>query len=87
LPHLLYAGRIARLSVEGSRFHDGYFGHFLKSRARASDIRYNWLVDGEGGSASYEADFPNGGNVTLVGNVLGQSKTTENLTMLAYLFR
>jgi len=45
------------------------------------------LVDGDSGSASYEADFPNGGNVTLVGNVLGQSKTTENLTMLAYLFR
>lgn len=84
LPHLLYAGRIARLSVVGSRFHDGYFGHLLKSRARTSDIRYNWLVDGDSGSASYEADFPNGGAVTLVGNVLGQSKTTENHTLLAY---
>ena len=84
LPHLLYVGRIRMLSVVNSQFHGGYFGHLLKSRARASDIRYNLLVDGEGGSASYEADFPNGGNVTLVGNVLGQSSTTENPTVVAY---
>ncbi len=84
LPHLLYAGRIALLRVTGSRFHGGYRGHLLKSRARISDIRNNLLVDGEGGSASYEADFPNGGEVTLVGNVLGQSKLSQNPTIVAY---
>jgi hypothetical protein len=84
LPHLLYVGRIALLRVVNSRFHGGYFGHLLKSRARVSDVRYNLLVDGEDGSASYEAEFPNGGQVTLVGNVLSQSRTTENPTVLAY---
>lgn len=84
LAHLLYVGRIKTLRVVNSRFHGGYFGHLLKSRARVSDIRYNLLVDGVGGSASYEAEFPNGGDVTLVGNVMGQSSHTENPTLLAY---
>lgn len=84
LVHLLYVGRIKSLHVVGSRFHGGHVGHLLKSRARVSDVRYNLLVDGVGGSASYEAEFPNGGKVTLVGNVLGQSAATENPTVLAY---
>ncbi len=84
LPHLLYAGKIDLLRVVGSHFHGGYRGHLLKSRARVSDIRYSFLVDGPGGKASYEAEFPNGGDVTLVGNVVGQSITTENPTVIAY---
>ncbi len=84
LPHLLYAGSIALLRVTGSRFHGGYYGHLLKSRARVSDIRYNLLVDGNDGSASYEAEFPNGGDVTLIGNVVGQSSSTENPALVAY---
>lgn len=84
LPHLLYVGKIALLRVTGSRFHGGKRGHLLKSRARVNDLRYNLLVDGQHGSASYEVDFPNGGDVTLVGNVLGQSVFTENRTMMAY---
>jgi hypothetical protein len=84
LPHLLYVGKIGVLRVVASRFHGGYFGHLLKSRARVTDIRYSLLVDGAGGRASYEAEFPNGGDVTLVGNVLGQSIDTENRVMVAY---
>ena len=84
LPHLVYVGQISVLRVTGSRFHSGYFGHLLKSRARLSDLRYNLLVDGAAGRASYEAEFPNGGEVTLVGNVLGQSSETENRTVLSY---
>ena len=84
LPHLLYVGGINLLRVFGSRFHGGYQGHLLKSRARVSDIRYSLLVDGEGGSASYEAEFPNGGDVTLIGNVIGQSSTTRNPIIVAY---
>ena len=82
--HHLYAGRIALLRVTGSRFFGGYHGHLLKSRARVSDIRYNLLVDGPSGKASYEADFPNAGDVTLVGNVLGQNANAENPTIVAY---
>lgn len=84
LPHLLYAGRIARLEVTGSRFHRGYHGHLIKSRARHSEIRYNLLYDGPGGEASYEIDFPNGGVAFVVGNVIGQSAGSQNPVVIAY---
>lgn len=84
LPHLLYAGAMASLSIRGSRFHGGYWGHLVKSRARRSDLRYNMIVDGAGGEASYEVDFPNGGEVTLLGNIVGKSATPQNPTMVAY---
>ena len=84
LPHLLYAGRIARLTLTGSRFSGGYRGHLVKSRALENHARYNQLVDGVGGQASYELEFPNGGLAFVVGNVIGQSETKRNTTMLAF---
>ena len=84
LPHLLYVGRIARFEISGSRFHQGYRGHLLKSRARYNDIRYNLLYDGPQGEASYEIDLPNGGLAFVVGNIIGQSAATQNPTVVAY---
>lgn len=84
LHHLLYVGRIGRLWVEGSRFQGGYQGHLLKSRARHSEIRYNWLVDGAEGRAAYELEFPEGGVALVVGNVLGQGADSANPSVLAY---
>ncbi len=84
LAHLLYAGRIARLTLTGSRFSGGYQGHLVKSRALENHVRYNQLVDGVGGQASYELEFPNGGVAFVVGNVIGQSESTRNTTMLAF---
>jgi hypothetical protein len=81
--HNLYAGAIARLSVTGSYFHDATVGHLLKSRAAVSEIRYNRLTD-EGGRASYELEFPNGGRAIVVGNLIQQSERTENSAMLSY---
>ena len=84
LPHLLYVGRIARFTLSGSRFSGGAQGHLVKSRALVSDVRDNQLVDGPGGQAAYELEFPNGGNVTVVGNVIGQSAGTSNPALVAY---
>ena len=84
LQHLLYIGRIASVTITGSRFHNGYHGHLIKSRARRSDIRYNLIVDGPGGEASYEIDLPNGGIATLVGNIVGQSDRTQNPVVVSY---
>lgn len=84
LHHLLYVGRIASLRVVGSRFENGFQGHLLKSRARYNEIAYNWLVDGEKGSASYELEFPNGGVAWVIGNVIGQSRATENNDLLSF---
>jgi hypothetical protein len=84
LPHLLYAGRIARLAVTGSRFHRGFEGHLIKSRARVTELRYNMIRDSNDGSASYEVDLPNGGQALLLGNVIGQGMHTQNPVLVAY---
>jgi hypothetical protein len=84
LHHLLYVGRIGRFELRGSRFSGGYRGHLVKSRARENHVLYNWLVDGAGGRASYELEFPNGGLAYVVGNVIGQSAGSDNSAMLAY---
>ena len=83
-PHLLYAGRIKRLGVSGCHFHDGCVGHLLKSRARQNVILCNLVVDSPDGQSSYEMDFPEGGLVWAIGNVIGQSALSPNTTMLSY---
>lgn len=84
LPHLLYVGRIARVEITGSRFHNGYRGHLIKSRAQRSDIRYNLIYDGPTGEASYEIDLPNGGIAHIVGNVVHQGARTQNPVVISY---
>lgn len=84
LHHLLYVGAIARFTLAGSRFANGYLGHLVKSRARENDVRYNLLVDGAPGRASYELEFPNGGLAYVVGNVIGQSLQTDNPVLISY---
>jgi hypothetical protein len=77
-------GRIGRLAISGSRFHGGFRGHLIKSRAKVSDIRYNLIHDGPGGEASYEVNLPNGGIATLIGNIVGQSDKTQNPVVISY---
>ena len=84
LHHLLYVGAIARFSLRGSRFANGYLGHLVKSRARENHILYNMLVDGAGGKSSYELEFPNGGVAYVIGNTIGQSAGTDNPKMLSF---
>ncbi|MCV2367768.1 right-handed parallel beta-helix repeat-containing protein [Roseateles oligotrophus] len=82
--HLLYVGRIARLTVSACYFHHAERGHLLKSRAAQNLILYNRLSDEAGGTASYELEFPNGGQATVMGNVLDQNAQTDNPLMISY---
>lgn len=82
--HLLNIGRIARLSVSGSRFQVGFEGHMIKSRAREAVISYNFIHDGVRGGASYEIEFAVGGLATVIGNVIGQGAESQNPVVLAY---
>lgn len=84
LHHLLYVGRMARLSLTGSRFSGGWRGHLVKSRAAVNHIRCNQLVDGATGGASYLVDLPNGGQCWLQGNVLAQGPGTQNVALVAW---
>ncbi|MDE2372078.1 MAG: hypothetical protein KGN16_24120 [Burkholderiales bacterium] len=84
LYHLLNVGRIARLSVSGSRFQQGFEGHLIKSRAREATIAYNLIHDGMHGGASYQIDIANGGIATIIGNVIGQGVDRQNPVLVAY---
>jgi hypothetical protein len=81
--HNLYVGAIDHLRVAGSYFHHAGSGHLLKSRAAVNEIVANRFSDESGGRASYELDFPNGGRVRLVGNVVQQQPGTENGIMIS----
>ncbi|MDP2369460.1 MAG: hypothetical protein Q8M25_14715, partial [Rhodoferax sp.] len=82
--HNLYVGRIARLSVKGSYFHHARTGHLLKSRAAVNEIQSNRITDEEGGSASYELEFPEGGVAHVVGNLIAQSRETQNPILISF---
>jgi hypothetical protein len=82
--HNLYAGQIALLSVTGSYFHHAHIGHLLKSRAKVNRIFYNRLTDEEGGDASYELEFPNGGVAYVVGNLIQQTLQTDNPHLISF---
>ncbi len=84
LHHLLNVARIAKLTVTGSRFQQGFEGQMIKSRARENIITYNFIHDGQRGGASYEIEIANGGLATIVGNVIGQGADTQNPVLVAY---
>ena len=84
LPHLIYVGRIARFVLQGSHLSGGLNGHLVKSRARVNEVRYNHLVDGAAGRASYELEFPNGGSATVVGNVIAQGEHSSNPAIVSF---
>ena len=82
--HQLYVGRIARFELVESHVHDGSVGHLVKSRARMNVIAYNRIADGARGRASYEIEFPEGGEAVVIGNVVEQGRASANAVMLAY---
>ena len=83
LHHLLYVGAIGLCVVTHSRFSNGWQGHLLKSRARINRILWNELVDGPEGQASYELEFPDGGDNFVLGNRIEQSARTRNPALLS----
>ncbi len=82
--HGLYVGSIGSFRLSGSHVHHANVGHLVKSRARFSRIEYNRLADGDGGRASYELEFPNGGMAEVVGNVIQQGPGTENRVLVSF---
>ncbi len=76
--HGLYAGPIARVVVERSRFADIRSGHGIKSRAAVTVVRGCTIADGQQGTSSYLIDVPNGGDVRITGNRLEKGPLTQN---------
>ena len=82
--HGIYVGLIGSLRLSGNYFHHANVGHLVKSRAKRNRIEYNRLTDEIGGRASYELEFPNGGDVEVVGNLVQQGSGTRNSVMLSF---
>jgi hypothetical protein len=76
--HNLYINNIGRLNVNESFFHEAKVGHNLKSRARVNAIENSYFMDGPSGNSSYLADFSNGGDVYLRGNLFHKGPNAEN---------
>lgn len=82
--HSLYIGQnCTKLVFQNNYSTDVIEGHLLKSRAKESWLLYNRLTD-ENGSGSTVADFPNGGIVVLLGNLLHKGANGHNSRVVAY---
>jgi len=76
--HGIYAGHIALLHIEHSKFFETRSGHHVKSRAIRTELIGNEITDGEEGTSSYLVDIPNGGSLVMRENVLEKGPKCEN---------
>lgn len=81
--HGIYVG-LGRFRLTGSHLHHANVGHLVKSRSRYNRIEYNRLTDEAGGRASYELEFPDGGEAEVVGNIIQQGSRTSNSVMVSF---
>lgn len=84
LTHNIYIGNVKQFTLQFSHSHLAKVGHLVKSRAATNYILYNRLTD-ETGTASYELDLPKGGLSYVIGNLIQQSRNTENSNIVSYL--
>lgn len=82
--HGIYVGAIAEFRAFGNYFHHSNRGHLIKSRAEKNTIAYNRLTDETNGRASYEIDLPNAGRAFVGFNLIQQSATGENSTLINF---
>lgn len=78
--HGIYAGQIALLRIERSRFRETRVGHHIKSRASRTEIVDSEIIDGPNGTASYLIDIPNGGDLLVERSRLAKGPRAENPT-------
>jgi len=78
-----FSEQITKLTFIGNYSTHTLEGHLLKCRAQEAWILYNRLTD-EAGLGSAVADFPNGGCVVLIGNILQKGAQGKNDRMIAY---
>ena len=81
--HNIYISTVRSFTLRSSVSRDARVGHEVKSRALRNDIRYNRIDDGPSG-ASYSIDLPNGGDATIVGNLIVQGVSSQNSGVISY---
>jgi hypothetical protein len=81
--HNIYINHVRSLLFQYNYVHHSFYGHEIKSRAYKNVIIYNRITN-EDGSASYEIDLPNGGPSLVMGNIIQQSKFSDNNSIISY---
>ena len=76
--HGVYAGQIASLRIEHSRFFRQMQGHHIKSRATRTEIVGCDIADGPDGTASVSIDIPSGGTVLIQQNTIEKGPKSPN---------
>ncbi|WP_435416671.1 right-handed parallel beta-helix repeat-containing protein [Parerythrobacter aurantius] len=76
--HSVYTGSIGRLRVTRSRFERGTGGHYLKSRARVTEISASSFDDSAGRATNYMIDLPQGSIGQITDNWFVQGRDKEN---------
>lgn len=82
--HNLYIGQVRSFTLRFCSSHHKRTGHLVKSRAQASSILYNWLMDEADGTSSYVIDLPNGGRSVVIGNIIHHGPRAENGLAVSY---
>ncbi|HET9023017.1 MAG TPA: right-handed parallel beta-helix repeat-containing protein, partial [Burkholderiaceae bacterium] len=82
--HNIYVGKIGRLNVRASYFHEAKIGHQLKTRARENVIEYSYFMDGPAGTSSYLLNFDNGGRAVVRGNLLQKGPQADNSILITH---
>lgn len=81
--HNVSIPRVRALTARFNAILDARGGHDLRSRAGTSVVAYNFIGAREGEAVSYEVEFPLGGSVFLVGNVIQQAANGANGTIVS----
>jgi hypothetical protein len=76
--HSVYTGSIGRLRVTRSRFERGGGGHYLKSRARVTEVASSSFDDSAGRATNYMIDLPQGSVGQITNNWFVQGRNKEN---------
>lgn len=80
--HAIYVNQIARFVFRFNYVHGTKIGHHVKTRATENVIAYNLLYDGESGTSSYAIDLNDPVVALVIGNVIQQSKFTDNSSQI-----
>lgn len=76
--HSIYTGTIGRLRVTRSRFERGTGGHYVKSRARVTEVASSSFDDSAGHATNYMIDLPQGSVGQITNNWFVQGRDKEN---------
>ena len=76
--HSIYTGTIGQLRITRSRFERGAGGHYVKSRARRTDIAASSFDDSAGRATNYMIDLPQGSVGQITNNWFVQGRDKEN---------